>query len=514
MPQRLFEKRDSFHVRQEPPGWVVKGYGNDSYAGKSVSVEGSLSVTAVMAGFTILSEDSASLPLVFYRRLKRGKERAYESPYYKLLHDEPNPEHTSMVYRELIVGHMLGWGNHYSQKIWDKRGVLRELWPLRPDRMQVFRENGQRKYLYTEQNNNKRAFRADEIWHVPAWGFDGLTGISRITQARNAIGLAMATEEYGSKTFANGARPALALIAKKKLTDAAMKNLQESWNQVYQGSENSNKTAVIETDIDIKEIGFPPEDAQFLQTRQFQVSEIARIFRIPPHMIGDVEKSTSWGTGIEQQEIGYLTHTLRPWLTRIEQSAKKDLLLSEEKAIYYWEHLVDAMLRSDIQTRFAAYVQAITNGFMTRNEVRERENMNPLDGLDRPLVPLNMTDGGAPAQPKTRSGFGPIWRDAADRIVRRETNELRDAGKRWLEKDKADKYAVWLEKFYKSDLRAFIGITLKPFVDAGLMTEERAQTIIDDYCDKRGELMQIEPREPEINDFFELIEVVEEINHE
>jgi HK97 family phage portal protein len=402
----LFEKRDTFHVSQSPPGWVVKGYGNETYTGGYVTPESALNVTAVLAAFTTLSEDISSLPLILYRRLKQGKERAMDNPLYTLFHDAFNPEHTSMIFREIQVGHLLGWGNSYSQMLWDRKGQVREIWPLRPDRMQVSRKNGKRVYLYTTVEGQKRAFTQDEIWHVPAFGFDGLQGYSRITLARNAIGLAQATEKYGSRFFANDARPSIALKYPGKLkTQAARDNILESWNEIYGGVENSHGTAILEEGLDIKEIGIPPEDAQFLETRKFQVSEIARIFRIPPHMIGDVTGSTSWGSGIEQQEIGYLTHTLRPWLVRLEQTGTQQVLLESERREYLLEHLVDAMLRGDSQARYATYVQAITNGIMSPNEAREKENMNPYPGGEKYYHPLNISSGSdkEPDQPKKRS---------------------------------------------------------------------------------------------------------------
>lgn len=472
----------SFHISQQPPGWVVNGYGQESYAGEYVTVEGALSVAAVLAAFTILMEDTASLPFITYRRLKRGKERAYESPYYALLHDQPNPEHTSMIYREFIMGHLLGWGNHYSQKIWDRKGILRELWPLRPDRMKVFREKGQRKYLYTQASGNLRAFRQEDIWHVPAFGFDGLVGYSRITLARNAIGLSVAAEKFGSSFFSNGAAPGIAITHPGKLGDTAYEHLKKSWEEQHKGVENAHKPAILEEGMSIEKIGLNPDDAQFIETRRFQLGEIGRMFRVPPHMIGDVERSTSWGTGIEQQELGYLSHTLRPWLKRIEQGARKDLLLEEEKRDTYFEHLVEDFLRTDINARMTAYVQAITNGIMTRNEARERENLNPIDGLDRMLIPLNMTTVDAnpkPAPGKRSYDIRPILMDAVSRFVRREVKELIDASKRWLEKDKPEKFEKWLERFYKSDHLKFVQRTLAPFGD-GL------DTVITEYLEEQG----------------------------
>ena len=490
-PGMVQKRSGTFKVNEQPPGWVVKGFGQESYAGENVTVEGALSVASVLSAFTILMEDTASLPLITYRRLERGKERDYNSPYYALLHDLPNPEHTSMVYREFIMGHLLGWGNHFSQKIWDKKGILRELWPLRPDRMKVFRENGERKYFYIEMNGNKRAFRQEEIWHLPAFGFDGLIGYSRITLARNAIGLSMAAEKFGSKFFANGAVPGLVIKHPGTLGDVAFKNFTDSWNENYRGTDNSHRFAILEEGMSIEKIGIPPDDAQFIETRRFQLGEIARMFRVPPHMLGDVERTTSWGSGIEQQELGYLSHTLRPWLKRIEQGAQKDLLLEHERKSTVIEHLVEDFLRTDIGARMEAYVQAITNGIYSRNEVREMENKNPIDGLDKMLMPLNMTTvepnpKTAPAKRNTVRRFDPqpLIADIVQRIERREAHELQDADKRY--KNKPEKFDQWIEQFYKSDLSEFMKRAMRPLVDAGLLTDERVGQIVFEYCDTHG----------------------------
>lgn len=485
LPTPYDVRSSSFHVSQQPPGWVVQGYGEESYAGENVTVEGALSVASVLAAFTILMEDTASLPLITYRRLTRGKERAFDSPYYLLLHDAPNPEHTSIVYREFIMGHLLGWGNHYSQKIWDRKGVLRELWPLRPDRMKVTRKNGARWYHYTQQDGTPRKFRQDEIWHIPAFGFDGLIGYSRITLARNAIGLSIAAEKFGSKLFANGANFDMIFRHPKELSDEAFAALNASIKEKYTGADNSHKIIVLEEDMNIEKIGIPPDDAQFIETRRFQLGEIGRMFRIPPHMLGDVERSTSWGTGIEQQELGYLSHTLRAWLKRIEQAAVKDLLLEEERRTYLIEHLVEDFLRTDIGARMEAYVKAVTNGFMTRNEVRERENMNPVDGLDRMLIPLNMTTVDAEPKPKQRArafDVRPVLLDTCQRIVRREVKEIVDASKRWLDKEKPEKFRAWLEQFYRSDHLEFVRVALKPFD----FQADALATVVLEYLEEQG----------------------------
>lgn len=469
---RAFEKRSISLTN--PPEWFLQMIGEGTYTGEQFSIEGSLKVTAVLAGFTILMEDISSLPLILYRRLERGKERANRHPYYSLLHDNFNPEHTSLIFREIMIGHLLGWGNFYGQLIWDGRGVVREIWPLSPARMQVFRENGERRYLYTELNGNRIAFRQEEILHVPAFGFDGLVGYSRIGLARNAIGLSIAAEKYGSKMFANDARPSVLFKTTKTMDKDTKQELRESWNQLYAGAGKAAQAAVIDQGLDFETIGFPPEDAQFLQTRQFQVSEIARIFRIPPHMLADVDRSTSWGSGIEQQEQGYVNHTLRPWSVRIEQQLHKDLLLGRERRSYIIEHLYEALLRGDIQARSEAYTKAITNGWLSRNEVREKENMNPYDGGDEFLVPLNLVGednlNEEPAQVnEPLRNLQPILLEAAQRALKREAYEVRDAAHRWLDKGKPEKFSSWLEEFYKSDQPAYLRTTFAPYVQAGLM---------------------------------------------
>jgi HK97 family phage portal protein len=477
-----------------PPQWLFDALGlGGSEAGVNFSVEGSLKVTAVLAGFTILTEDTSSLPLILYRRLERGKERAVDHSYYSLMHDKPNDEMTSMVFRELILGHMLGWGNFYAQLLWNERGVVTDLWPLNPARMEIFRENGVRRYLYTNDREQRMAFRQEDILHIPAFGFDGVKGYSRITLAKNAVGLAMAAEKYGSKFFAHDARPSVVLTSPKPMKPEAVKNLRESWNEIYGGSGNNNRAAVLEDGLSIATLGINPEDAQFLETRQFQVSEIARMFRIPPHMLGDVTNSTSWGTGIEQQELGYLAHTLRPWLVRIESQLNKDLLLARERAQYFFEHLTDALLRTDITARMNAYAVAIMNGILSPNEAREAENRNPYDGGDEYRFPLNTGNaGGAPlpsASPQIKSRFGgnvtPILLDTAERMTRFEANELRDARSRWLEKGKDEKYQGWVEDFYGGELQKFIRRSFQPFVEAGMVEVDQLQATAEDTANKR-----------------------------
>lgn len=518
----LFEKRSLSLIN--PPAWLVESLGQPTYSNEVVTVERSLTVPGVLAGFTILTEDISSLPLILYRRLARGKERAVDHPLYSLLHDEPNPEMTSMVFREIMVGHLLGWGNFYAQKIWDNRGVLRELWPLNPSNMEVARKDGKRIYLYRRMNGTPVPFTEEQIIHVPAFGFDGLRGYSRISLARNAIGLMMTTEKYASRVFANDARPSVALMRPgKALSPEARTRLLESWNQAYSSSENAGKTAILEEGLDIKTIGFPPEDSQYIESQKWGINQLSRVFRIPEFMLGQTEKSTSWGTGIEQQQIGYITYTIRPWTTRLDQQLNKDLLLESEKGTYFFQHLFDDILRPDTFTRMQSYAIAITNGILTRNEVREAENRLPYEGGDEPLYPLNMTTSvHAEDQPDDEPGqdarnqrdMKPLILDAARRISKREENELNGAIKRYEGTLKAEKWTAWLEQFYKRDYPAFIVATLQPFVDADLLSRASVALLAESIGNKRGATVTAENYDiPEVEVLADLLNQLQEAHH-
>lgn len=484
------------------------GYGSSrvretSQSGEEITPEISLTVPGVLAAFTILCEDISSLPLVLYERLpNEERERAVNNPYYALLHDEPNPEMTSMLFRELMMGHLLAWGNFYAQIVLDQRGNVAELWPLRPDRMTVLRVDGQKMYHYLASDGKPYTFLRDELLHIPAFGFDGLVGYSRIALARNSIGLAISAEKYGSKLFANDARPAMAVTHPGDMGEDGRSGFIESYNQTYKGADNAHKFILLEEGMDIKEIGFPPEDVQFVETQRWTVEQIARVFRVPPHMIGDVNRSTSWGTGIDSQEQGYVNHTLRPWTVRIEQSSAQQMMMREERRRYYWEHLFDALVRGDLSVRYGTYVSAINNGIMNPNEVRKKENMPSYPGGEIFTRPLNTgqaqnasnPDATAdaandqPADDTLNARTRPLFLDAAARILRREENELRDASQRWNAKGKPEKYTAWVEQFYKSDFPAFALATLQPLMESQLVAEERVHAWLALFCESRGEL--------------------------
>ena len=323
-----------------------------------VSPSTALQVTAVFACVRILAETVAGLPLHVYRRLENGgKARAPDHYLYSLLHYLPNPEMTSFEFREVMMGHVCTWGNAYAEIEFDRAGRVRALWPLRPDRMTVKRVNGRLQYIYKlskpdSQGRTEITLRDEQVFHVHGLGSDGIVGYSPIHLARQAVGLALAAEEFGARFFGNDARPGVVLEHPGQLGDEAHKRLRESWESRHGGLDKSHRVAILEEGLKVHEIGLPPEDAQFLQTRKFQVSEIARMFRIPPHMIADLERATF--SNIEHQSLEFVIHTIRPWLVRWEQEIYRSLLTPQERKTYFAEFLVDGLLRGDIKSRYGA----------------------------------------------------------------------------------------------------------------------------------------------------------------
>jgi HK97 family phage portal protein len=373
----------------------VKGIDLDGYySGSGVAVDEfkAMQTSAVYACVRVIAETVASLPLFLYRKDKESKIKAYQHPLYEVLHDLPNYETTSFCFREAMMASLLLYGNAYARIVRDKNGHVVELWYLKPNLMKVERDKETRKlkYTYSDDNENKTyVFVPEQIFHIPGLSFNGITGISPIEQAREAIGLALATEEFGAKFFSNGARPGGVLEHPGVVKDP--ERIRESWNKVYQGTRNSHKIAVLEEGMKYHEIGIPPEQAQFLQTRKYQLNEICRIFRVPPHLVGDLERSTF--SNIEHQSIDFVTHTIRPWLVRWEQAIYKSLLNEQERRLYYAKFNVDGLLRGDFATRMQGYATARQNGWMSINDIRSLEDMNPIpaeQGGDDYLVNGNM----------------------------------------------------------------------------------------------------------------------------
>ncbi len=354
-----------------------------SDAGERVDEKSAMQIATVYACVRLLAETIAGLPLHLYRfsdEKNSGKERAVNHPLYKILYRQPNPEMTSFSFRETLMTHLLLYGNAYAQIIRDGKNVVLGLYPLLPENVEVDRnEKGEIYYIYHAytdevpgEKNKDIIFRRDEIFHIPGLGFNGLVGFSPIAMMKNALGTTIAVEKYGSAFFKNGAQPSGVLEHPGVLKDPA--RIRENWSQVYGGPNNAHKVAVLEEGMQYKAISLPPEDSQFLSTRQFGVNEICRIFRVPPHMVQDLEHATF--SNIEHQSIDFVVHTLTPWLVRFEQAIIKDLLLEGEQDTIFPKFNVDGLLRGDYKSRMEGYAIGISNGFMSPNDCRELEQFN------------------------------------------------------------------------------------------------------------------------------------------
>lgn len=392
----LFKSRDKPQNRTAGSSYAF--FLGGSTSGKAVTERSAMQMTAVYSCVRILAEAIAGLPLHLYRYTPDGsKVKAVDHPLYLLLHDEPNPEMSSFVFRETLMTHLLLWGNAYAQIIRNGKGEVVALYPLMPNRMSVDRDaHGQLYYTYTRASDEAKTMTGttvllppSDVLHIPGLGFDGLVGYSPIAMAKNAIGLAIATEEYGAKFFANGAAPSGVLEHPGTIKDPS--RVREAWMSQFGGSANSGKVAVLEEGMKYTPISISPEQAQFLETRKFQINEIARIFRIPPHMVGDLEKSSF--SNIEQQSLEFVKYTLDPWVIRWEQSIQRALLRPEEKKCYFAKFNVEGLLRGDYQSRMNGYAVARQNGWMSANDIRELENLDRIPaeaGGDLYLVNGNM----------------------------------------------------------------------------------------------------------------------------
>lgn len=399
----VFSNLFRFHSRDKPQNRVGSAFSflfGSTASGKAVNERTAMQTTAVYACVRILAEAIAGLPLHVYQlKADGGKERMFQHPIYNILHDEPNPEMTSFVFRETLMSHLLLWGNAYAQVIRDGYGRVLALYPLLPNKMDVSRSaSGELIYTYYRDADESRAsktggyitLRRDQILHIPGLGFDGLIGYSPIAMAKNAIGMALATEEYGASFFANGANPGGVLEHPGVVKDP--QRVKDSWNSAYQGSGNAHRVAVLEEGMKFQAIGIPPEQAQFLETRKFQINEIARIFRVPPHMVGDLEKSSF--SNIEQQSLEFVKYTLDPWVVRWEQSLQQSLMLPSEKSRLFIKFNLDGLLRGDYQSRMQGYATGRQNGWLSANDIRQLEDMNRIpaeEGGDLYLINGNMT---------------------------------------------------------------------------------------------------------------------------
>ena len=391
----LFETRSSL---ANPDPWLAAAFSGPATAtGIRVNADTAMRFTAVYAAVRILAETVATLPLIVYRRTENdGKERATDYFLYRLLHDQPNEEQTSVEFREMLQGHLALRGNAFAQ-IDRRMGLPARLVPLHPDRVDVERgRDGELLYRVRPDSGSPYTLsqRRGEVLHVRALSPDGVTGLNPIELFREAIALGLAYEEYSGRLFGNGANINGVLETPQAMSDEALGRFRKLWQQNYGGVGNAGKTAILEQGMKWQAIGIAPKDAEFIVSRKFQITEIARVFRVPPHMLADLERATF--SNIEHQSLEFVRDTIRPWLVRWEQALTRDLIPPEDRGSYFVEFLIDGLMRGDLKSRYDSYAIGHNNGWLSANDIRRLENMNPLPPGqgDVYLIPLNMVPAG------------------------------------------------------------------------------------------------------------------------
>lgn len=444
---RAFEQRDVTVVGDELwRAWKAQS----TAAGVNVTPETALTFSAVFAAHKILAESTAMLPLFLLKRLPGGgKEPATSKRLYGVLHDIANPEMDAYLVRETMTAHLAGWGKAFAKIDYDANGQVVALWPIHPKRVTVKRN--EQKALYFEismPDGGTKNYRWDEIFYLRGMSPDGINVYTPIQLQRQGIGLGLAAEAFGASLFANGATPKGVLMhpGPQAMSDKAYARLKENWNDDHQGLSNANKIALLEEGVQWKDTSIPPDDAQFLQTRQFQVEEIARWYRIPPPMLALAEKAMTYAS-VEAFGLQFVTYTLYPWLVRWEKGTSMQLLLERERSKYFAEHLMTALLRGDTAARNQSYATGRQWGWLSVNDIRGMENMNPIDGGDVYLTPANMINSADPG--KIQRQFLPVLTDAMQRILRREANDVRGAVQKILVKKGAEEFTDWMGTFYQ-----------------------------------------------------------------
>lgn len=371
--------------------WEKGGFllgGSPTYTGKAVTEESALEFTAVWSAVTQIAQDKAGLPLHLFKRLKpRGKIRWTSNPLYHLMHTQPNPEMTSMVYRERGMRDVLLWGNDYSEIVENEEGVITALWPLLPDKMIPKRVNGELFYFYSDPDGKTAIFTSRQILHIPGFG-NGIMGYNVVNKGKQAIGIGQAIEEFSGLWFGNGARPGAIFEHPENLSSDAQDRLKSSWYLAQGGLSKSHRVAILEEGMKLKEYGVDPEKSQMILSKQFSINEIARLLNMPPHRLRDLTRATF--SNIEHSDLEYAKYTLMPWAIRYEQGYNIKLLTPKQQKTLFFEHDMDGLLRGDIKSRYEAYSKGIQNAILSPNDVREKENMNPYDGGDEYVIQLNM----------------------------------------------------------------------------------------------------------------------------
>lgn len=503
-------------AERESAWWSLGGMmSRKTQSGETVSPESAMQLAPYYACLRNLSEDVAKLPMVLYRRTGKSNEPATNHPLYRILHDQPCPESTSMTFRETLTHWAAAWGNGYAEIVRNGAGDVAALYPIHPSRVRVRRTDGGA-VVYDVQADVSQAgktyagvtLKADDVLHIHGLG-GGLMGYSVLRLASESLGLGLATQTFGAAFFGNGASMNGMLVHPGKLSDTARTNLRTTWQEMHGGAKNAFKTAILEEGVKYERFGIPPEEAQFLETRGFTVVDTCRWFRMPPHKIQDLSRSTF--SNIEQQNQEYVTDALMPWASRWEQECKRKLFPDEDDLFVKLEFR--ALLRGDHNARANFYRTLINVGVMSPNEVRELEDLNPgEEALDEFYMQSNMLpldrigevtarDQAPPQKDNAErdaadrgdqlgaqvASMRPIFVDAADRVLRKEVMAAGKATERY--KGKPDTFASWADAFYAEQAEYMVtafGAAVGALVDvrASVLGTQRAIVDLQGFAER------------------------------
>jgi HK97 family phage portal protein len=402
----------------KPSLWNL--YGAQSPSGENVTEHTALTYSAVFNAISLISGTIGALPLHLMQRKEKSKRIADDRVMYHVMHDSANQYMTAMALRECLTAHILAWGNGYAEIVRNGYGELIALWPITPNRVTPVMVDLQLKYRIRMPDGQDIVLPREKVLHVPGLGFDGFLGYSVVSMARKSIGLGMAMETFGSRFFGEGTHPGVIVEHPNKLSPEAHSNLKKSLSETYSGLGNSHRLMLLEEGMKFQKIVIDPKDSQFLESRQFNIPEIARWFNLPPHKLKDLTRSSF--SNIESEQISFVTDSILPWLVRLEQNFNSQLLSESDRQYsgrgrLYYKHSVEGLLRADAASRGSYYREMFNIGAMSINEIREKEDMDPFEGGDIHLVPMNMTSlenaGKAqetakpvPAEPGTPPGKG------------------------------------------------------------------------------------------------------------
>ena len=465
--QRVFGgKRSEAAFGENLANWLSSQGGTES--GVPVTEHSAINLPTVYACVRVLAESMACMPLMVYIRDENGKTVATTHPLYHVLHDEPNREMTSFIYRETMMEHLLLWGNSYSEIQFNYAGLPCALWPLRPDWMTVQRDfaTGSLVYTFSSPYTGVRHLDPTQVLHIPGLSFDGLIGHSPIAIQRESLGLSQAAQDYAARFFGNDSTPGGYLQSAAPMTDEKKKiDFAKAWVGAHSGH-NQHKIAILDGGLEYKSIALNAEDAQLLATREYERSEIAGWFRVPAHKINDLTHATF--SNVEHLGMEFVTDALMPWAVRLEQGFNRMLFPTYK---YFAEFKMDGFMRGDMASRYAAYAVARNWGWMSADDIRSLENMNPLpdDKGKVYLQPLNMVEAGAlpapaPAKPDVpaptfvvgRSVVEPILSDAFDHIAKRESEDVLKEARKRLAVGDVQGFSSWLADYMVTSLETFV----------------------------------------------------------